>query len=312
MKRLVYILVLFYTITLATAQGVPETKLPTPPNCTWLRGNLFIDKTEISNIHWLEYLHYLHKDSSENHYINALPDTSVWLNLNDSVKWMNYLRYPSYRTHPVVGISFEQAQAYCSWRGEAVKLSLQNHQQRHRRNIPEDFNFHFRLPTPEEWEFAASGGLLLSKYPYGFENIYQRPTLNKNWKSYYHAIKQSSISEKDFKTKFMDFKKSGKEPFFNCLKEIDSVLTYGALTPLSTKTKKEDPKFGNPYSKPNNLNVYDMIGNVAEMTAQKGIAKGGSWAHRLNESSISSELYYEEPTSWLGFRCICEVVKVED
>jgi formylglycine-generating enzyme required for sulfatase activity len=289
-----------------------DFKLLTPPNCSVIKDNLFMDKTEITNIHWLEYLHYLKKDSSQTIYTKALPDTSVWLIFsNDSTKWKHYLRYPAYRTYPVVGISYEQANEYCRWRSNTVNFRLEDPKVRQRENFPVGYQFIFRLPTIEEWEFAAAGNLSIADHPYGFEDIYQKPSLNKNWKEYYYAMEQPSITENNFKAKFNSFLKTGKEPFFNCLKEVDSLLTYGALTPLSTKTKRENTNHGNPFSKPNKFDLLDMIGNVAEMTAQKGVAKGGSWAHRLNESSISSKLYYEEPTAWLGFRCICEVVKVE-
>ena len=40
--------------------------------------SFYLDQTEIANVHWLEYLHYVKRDSSETFYENALPDTTVW------------------------------------------------------------------------------------------------------------------------------------------------------------------------------------------------------------------------------------------
>jgi formylglycine-generating enzyme required for sulfatase activity len=57
---------------------------------------------------------------------------------------------------------------------------------------------------------------------------------------------------------------------------------------------------------PNGKGYYNMIGNVAEMVQEKGIAKGGSWEHSVNESKITNKIAYDVPTTWLGFRCICE------
>jgi hypothetical protein len=50
-----------------------------------------------------------------------------------------------------------------------------------------------------------------------------------------------------------------------------------------------------------------MIGNVSEMIAEKGLSKGGSWAHKLGESQIVKNQKYTKPEPWLGFRCVVEV-----
>ncbi|MBV6440268.1 MAG: hypothetical protein DYG98_10850 [Haliscomenobacteraceae bacterium CHB4] len=59
----------------------------------------------------------------------------------------------------------------------------------------------------------------------------------------------------------------------------------------------------------NRLGFYDLIGNAAEMVAERGIAKGGSYAHTLAESRVTNDIRYDRPMPWLGFRCICEVKK---
>ncbi|MGB0888036.1 MAG: SUMF1/EgtB/PvdO family nonheme iron enzyme [Vicingaceae bacterium] len=55
---------------------------------------------------------------------------------------------------------------------------------------------------------------------------------------------------------------------------------------------------------PNKLGVYNLKGNVAEMTLEKGIAKGGSWVHTKEETTIEKDFKYTSPQSWLGFRCV--------
>lgn len=51
----------------------------------------------------------------------------------------------------------------------------------------------------------------------------------------------------------------------------------------------------------NGYKVYDLVGNVAEMTSQKGIAYGGSY--KASENNLQ-HIQYNKPEAWLGFRCV--------
>lgn len=87
--------------------------------------SFYMDQTEVANVHYLEYLNAIQKDSSEEFYSKALPDTTVWYNelsFNDSYVTM-YLRHPGFRLYPVVGVSWVQANDYCTWRTDAVSKS---------------------------------------------------------------------------------------------------------------------------------------------------------------------------------------------
>lgn len=57
---------------------------------------------------------------------------------------------------------------------------------------------------------------------------------------------------------------------------------------------------------PNLLKIYNLIGNVAEMVEEKGISKGGSFAHSADESLPGKQQLYQGAQAWLGFRCVCE------
>jgi len=88
--------------------------------------SFYMDETEISNVHYLEYLNAIQKDSAQEFYESALPDTLVWKNelaFNDSYV-EQYLRYPGFRMYPVVGVSWVQANDYSAWRTAAVNSNL--------------------------------------------------------------------------------------------------------------------------------------------------------------------------------------------
>lgn len=106
-------------------------------------NSFYMDKTEISNFNYLEYLHWLRWVFSApntaslggteqtassatrnwaNVYTKALPDTLVWRNplaYNEPMVSL-YLRHPAYRDYPVVGVSWEQASEFCIWRSDRV------------------------------------------------------------------------------------------------------------------------------------------------------------------------------------------------
>ena len=57
----------------------------------------------------------------------------------------------------------------------------------------------------------------------------------------------------------------------------------------------------------NRFGLFCTFGNVAEMVAEKGISKGGSWRNTIEECRAGKDIPYNEPTAWLGFRSICVV-----
>lgn len=266
-----------------------QDSLLAPPNTIRFSSDLYIDKTEIANIHWLEYLHYLEKDSGKVYYKNALPDTSVWLAYGDSLRWKHYLRYPAYRYFPVVGVTQAQAINYCRWRSEVVSAKISSES---------EVSFVYRLPSEAEWNRAASGDLDIQRYPFGYEIIYGSSSLVMRKSKQYFKQVNKEVEFRIFKRDLKSFIDKKEEIKFNVIKSFEDYFQYGDYAPAYIYDKR---------TQPNRLGLYHMIGNVAEMTDQPGVAKGGSWFHYSNESTIENKIPYFKPEAWLGFRCVCEV-----
>jgi gliding motility-associated lipoprotein GldJ len=88
-------------------------------------SSFYMDQTEVSNFHWLEYLYWLSRAYDGTYpmvYKNALPDTLVWRSeLGFNEKYVDYyLRHPAYRDYPVVGVTWLQANDYAKWRTDRV------------------------------------------------------------------------------------------------------------------------------------------------------------------------------------------------
>lgn len=124
-----------------------------PPGTVQINDTLFADETEISNFSWKEFEYWtkaIYGPNSKEH-LAVLPDTLVWrekLSYNEPYV-QYYYRHPAYKDYPVVGISYEQAIAFCKWRTERVKTFLT------RKKDFSNHNFEYRLPTKAEWENLA-------------------------------------------------------------------------------------------------------------------------------------------------------------
>jgi len=117
---------------------------------------------------WLDIQKAIKEKGKRADYINKeelliYPDTTVWVSdftysfnepMHDQYFW-----HPAYNDYPVVGVTWDQAKAFCNWRTKNKNDYLRSQGEP---TVPV-----FRLPTEAEWEYAARGGLEYATYPWG-------------------------------------------------------------------------------------------------------------------------------------------------
>lgn len=239
-----------------------------------LRGeHLFISEAEVTNLEYQEFL--MDNKNNEELLKKILPDTLVWrTKLSYCEPYREYYhKHPAYRDYPVVGVSYDQAIAFCKWKTKVYNQNLKSTQCK---DCLYD-SVIFRLPTEKEWECAAKGGHPNAVLPWNHNGL-------RN---------QSKKYQGNMLANFV----AGRGIFIG---------GKGHLTDNADVTAPVYAYW------PNDYGLYNMAGNVAEMIQEKGFSKGGSWQSRAHQLKISARDTFNTPNSFTGFRVVMEVHQLKD
>jgi formylglycine-generating enzyme required for sulfatase activity len=237
-------------------------------NCSQVKGDyLWFSNTEVTNQDYRNFLNYRQGELSKQELEKLLPDTTSWNKaLGNAEPYMKYyFRHPSYRLYPVVGVSLKQANAYCNALTEILNKQFYSDPTcQYQRVI-------VRLPTKEEWRYAALGGLPpYAVYPWEGEGV-----LVESGKL------QGSPRANFLRTNEAFMGVSGAK---NNVDVLAPAIAYWA----------------------NGYGLYNMSGNVAEWV-DEGVVMGGSFKDPYTEIKVNSEKTIKEPSATVGFRYVVEV-----
>ncbi|MCW3070791.1 MAG: gliding motility-associated lipoprotein GldJ [Bacteroidetes bacterium] len=263
-----------------------------PPGSIRLSSNFYIDKNEVRNLDYLEFMHWVKKVFGEAspEYKSILPDTSSWKKLGPYYNIFSsvYLVHPAFRHAPVVGVSYAQAKEFCKWRSDRVMEFLL---------IRERVVKHDPFPTKENY-------FTIEKYFSGhYKNISPNPA-----RPYYPVfelpdsaayMRALSFSDSLYKTIKNENRKALLEPrYFDNTEGRSDSIKYGT----------EPVKYISGLIFKKNL-LADLRGNVRELTSDSTLTFGGSYID--SGTTVQTKLFYPHSGSncYTGFRNVCHYKK---
>jgi len=270
-------------ITLISAQNeTPKLNIKdVDKSMAKVTDSLYANKFEVTNLLYRTFVQDLRNTHQTELIKIATVDSTVWVPNPGFSNSFNsgYHRHYWYNNYPAVGISYDAAILFCKWLTDKYNSNS-------RRKFKK---VSFKLPTEIEWEMAARGCKRNLVYPWG--NRLRNPDgmLMCN----FQYIGDEKINYDSLNNKFVvDFRKT---PYID-----DSFIPGSGIL---RHTENVD------YYYPNNIGLYNIVGNVAEMVNEKGISRGGSWKSSGGDVQIKSRAFYSKPTNELGFRFFMVVIE---
>ena len=217
--------------------------------------------------------------------VNVYPDTTCWVNdfrnSENETYLRNYFSNPAYNDYPVVGVTWEQANAFCAWRTEYLLRGLGGEAK---------FVQRYRLPTEAEWEYAARGKSG-SEFPWENEDV-------KSGDGCFYA---------NFKPDRGNYTKDG-----NLITSRVGIYTansnglYDMAGNVAEWTSTIYTEAGVDAMNDINPQLDYKAAKEDPYKLKKKSVRGGSW--KDPESYIRSAWrtweYQNQPRSYIGFRCV--------
>lgn len=222
--------------------------------------------------------------ANEHPSVSVYPDTMVWkrdfsYSQNDPMVDA-YFNHPSYDTYPVVGVSWDQATAFCHWRTSLYRNVASARRQ------PENGRLRYRLPTEQEFEYAARGGRTQTKYPWGGPYI-------KNTKGCLQA---------NFKVGRGNYTDDGG------LYTVDARAYLPNDYGLYNMAGNVAEWTVTAYNRSATSLLSDFSPNYTNVAKGAKVVRGGSWKDMgfFLQNSVGTYEFQDKAKSYIGFRCVSD------
>lgn len=217
--------------------------------------------------------------------VNIYPDTTCWVNDFPNADNETYLKlyfsHPNYDNYPVVGVSWEQANAFCAWRTSYLLKGMGAHAKWIQR---------YRLPSEAEWEFAARGKEA-GRFPWE-----QGDT--KSEEGCYYA---------NYKPGDGNYTKDGSLITSRCgIFSANSNGLYDMAGNVAEWTSTVYTDAGVLHMSDINPNLQYRAAKEDPYSMKKKTVRGGSWKDpvRYIQGATRTYEYQNESRSYIGFRCV--------
>jgi len=228
------------------------------------------------------------KDFIKQEELEIYPDTTVWIkdfsySYNEPMH-NDYFWHDAYSDYPVVGVTWQQAQAFCNWR-----TKFKNDDQKSR---GKQFVNRFRLPTEAEWEYAARGGIEGGTYPWGGP----------------YVISDTGCFMANFKPQRGDY--AADQALYTVEAKAYEPNDYNLYNMAGNVSEWTNSSYD-----PNSYEYVSTMNPNAESTQNaRKVIRGGSWkdvAYFLQVSTRDYE-YQDSARSYIGFRTVQDYMGEED
>jgi formylglycine-generating enzyme required for sulfatase activity len=319
MKKIITVLAVLFICLNATSQNhyskfTPDAKMKKAPyGFVWTEtGKFGIKQSEVSVDEYLGFLEAITNDSSAGYVQRMKPSrrsmlfpymdtvSGVSTDENDQeyrkISWINEdrmeedarqkaktkdVQYDGYFNPfkmPITGITYEQALDYAKWCTAIANMEMYN-KVKDKSTLKQAVIY--RLPTPAEYEALLKKGLTGCDF--------------KDPKDCASRIKQMEECKNEKKCALCNV--AGKD---TCKGNMVIFNAFGA-----------ESLYGIYTFYANWIGAYNMQGNAAEMTSEKGKAMGGSYKQSAKDCLPGSVQNYTQPETWLGIRLVAEVVNLD-